>query len=173
MNASLPRWALRAATPDDHGVARDAHRLGRMDIKWPDRTALRGWARRQGWSTPWFGFEEACITKLLGDEECFKRAINESGIEITIPKRDYTISVDKLRELDALYEEQSTTGQPRSWGFLVEELRNIRRAVEAGVVVNVAGTQALHTWQDFYGWAHGRYYLLEEGYDHWIGDDES
>ena len=27
--------------------------------------------------------------------------------------------------------------------------------------------------RDFYAWAHGRYYALEEGYDHWIGDDRS
>jgi hypothetical protein len=44
--------------------------------------------------------------------------------------------------------------------------------VEAGVTVRIEGTPTvLRTWQDFYTWAHGRYYRLEEGYDRWIGDD--
>jgi hypothetical protein len=50
-------------------------------------------------------------------------------------------------------------------GALVEELRVIRRAVEAGFVVE------LRTWQGFYSWAHGRYHALEDGYDSWIGSD--
>jgi len=58
------------------------------------------------------------------------------------------------------------------FGILVEELRKIRRLVEAGLMVKIEGTQTvLTTWQDFYDWAHGRYYKLEEGYDRWIGDD--
>jgi hypothetical protein len=64
--------------------------------------------------------------------------------------------------------------RPTRWGWLVEELREIRRAVEAGVVVKVEGTQTvLKTWQGFYDWAHGRYHMLEDGYDSWIGDDNS
>lgn len=178
MNTSLPTWALRAATPEDQGFARDAHRLGRTQIKWPDLTALRAWAKQQGWSTPWFGFEEAFITTMLDSEENFERAINESGIAIHIPKRDHMISVEKLRELDALYEEREDMGvlgrRPTRWGWLVEELREIRRAVEAGVVVKVEGTQTvLKTWQSFYDWAHGRYHMLEDGYDSWIGDDDT
>ena len=86
--------------------------------------------------------------------------------------RDYTIPVEKLRQLDALYEERSTSGRPVSWGTLVEELREIRRAVEAGVVVTIQGGQTIRTWQGFYQWAHGRYHMLEDGYDKWIGDDQ-
>ena len=69
------------------------------------------------------------------------------------------------------------------WGFLGDVLllglasrgtREIRRAVEAGVVVKVEGTQTvLKTWQSFYDWAHGRYHMLEDGYDSWIGDDDT
>jgi len=78
--------------------------------------------------------------------------------------------------LDALYEEREDMGglgpRPTGWGWLVEELREIRRAVEAGVVVKVEETQTvLTTWQSFYDWAHGRYHMLEDGYDGWIGDD--
>ena len=176
MGTSIPTWALREATPEDQAFARDAHRLGRMHIEWPDRKALRAWARQQGWPTPWFGFEAAFITTMLASKENFARAIDDSGIGIHIPKQEHTISLEKLKELDALYEEREDTGglgpRPTGWGWLVEELREIRRAVEAGVVVKVEGTQTvLTTWQSFYDWAHGRYHMLEDGYDSWIGDD--
>ncbi len=115
---------------------------------------------------------------MLESEENFERAINESGIAIHIPKQDHVISVEKLRGLDALYEAREDTGglgpRPTRWGRLVEELRAIRRAVEAGVVVKIEGTQTvLKTWQRFYDWAHGRYHMLEDGYDSWIGDDDT
>lgn len=29
----------------------------------------------------------------------------------------------------------------------------------------------MRSWQQFYTWAHGRYHMLEDGYDTWIGDD--
>jgi hypothetical protein len=89
-----------------------------------------------------------------------------------IPKPDSTISAEKIRGLDALYAERSESGQPTGWGSLVEELREIRRAVEAGVVVTVEGGRTLRSWQQFYDWAHGRYHALEDGYDRWIGNDD-
>ena len=83
-----------------------------------------------------------------------------------------TISVEQLRGLDALYEARTPSGRPSDWGILVEELRRIRRTVEAGVKVKIEGTDTvLTTWQGFYDWAHGRYHMLEDGYDAWIGDD--
>ena len=176
MNNNIPTWALRAATFEDQGFAKDAQQQGRMQIKWPNIKALRSWAKQQRWPTPWFGFEEAFINTMLESKENFELAINESGIAIHIPKQEHMISVEKLRELDALYEEREDMGgrRPTRWGQLVEELRQIRRAVEAGVVVKVEGTQTvLKTWQSFYDWAHGRYHMLEDGYDSWIGDDES
>jgi hypothetical protein len=169
----LPAWAMRAATPEDGDLARDSHRRGRLRIKWPDLTALRGWAKRQGWPTLWFGFESAFIAKILEDKESFALALEESGIEVLLPKTDYTLSSERLSELDALYEERSADGRPTCWGLLVEELREIRRAVEAGVAVKVEGAQTMRTWQGFYDWAHGRYHMLEDGYDRWIGDDNS
>ena len=57
-------------------------------------------------------------------------------------------------------------------GVLVAGLREIRRAVAAGVVVYVDG-KTLRSFGSFYNWAHGRYDALEEGYDSWIGDDKS
>ena len=91
-------------------------------------------------------------------------------------RREHTLTLARLKELDALYEETEDMGvlgrRPTRWGTLVEELREIRRLVEEGVTVKVEGTQTvLKTWQGFYDWAHGRYHALEDGYDKWIGDD--
>ena len=171
MSKKIPAWALRAATADDQALAQAAKRQGSMHVTWPNANAVRGWAKQQGWATPWFGFEEAFIATMLETNAHFALAVQHSGIEIYIPRQDYTIADDKIRELDAAYAERSSTGQPHSWGSLVEELRAIRRAVEAGVVVHVEGAQTLRNWQDFYHWAHGRYHMLEDGYDAWIGDD--
>lgn len=171
MNNNIPAWALRAATVEDQGFAKDAHRQGRMQIKWPNIKTLRSWAKQQGWPTPFFGFEEAFIVKMLETNENFELAIEKGGIEIQVPRQYYTISSETICELDALYEERSSTGQPTSWGILVEELREIRRAVEAGVMVTIEGEQPILSWQNFYSWAHGRYHMLEDGYDKWIGDD--
>jgi len=88
------------------------------------------------------------------------------------------LTIETLKKLDALYEEREDSGplggRPTGWGTLVSKLREIRHLVEAGVKVNVEGTQTvLTTWQSFYEWAHGRYHMLEDGYDSWIGDDVS
>ncbi len=173
MKKDIPAWALRRVTPEEYGGVRYAQGQGRLQIQWPDLNALRDWAKRQGWPTPWFGFQDAFLTKMLENQENFQRGIAESGIEMRIPQPEFTISIEKLAELDALYAERSDSGRPTGWGVLVEELREIRRAVEAGVVVMVDDGPALRSWQGFYGWAHGRYHMLEDGYDSWIGDDAS
>ena len=87
---------------------------------------------------------------------------------------EQTLTLQMLQELDDLYAERSPSGRPTSGGALVEKLRAIRRVVEAGASVKVEGTETvLDTWQHFYAWAHGRYHMLEDGYDSWIGDDAS
>ena len=92
--------------------------------------------------------------------------------------REHTLTIEKLKELDALYQETEDRGilgqRHTGFGPLVEELREIRRLIEAGVHVRIEGMQTvLNTWANFYDWAHGRYHKLEEGSDHWIGDDAS
>jgi hypothetical protein len=89
----------------------------------------------------------------------------------------HTITCEMLMDLDALYEDKEDISSPtvthRHWGLLVEKLRQIRRLVEAGVMIRIEGSETvLTTWQDFYSWAHGRYHKLEEGYDEWIGHDD-
>jgi hypothetical protein len=146
--------------------------MGRAQILWPDLKKLRDWAQRQGWPAPRFGFEAAFLAKMLESEETFRLATKESGIEVLVPKPEFTISLDKLAEMDGLYEERSAACQATGWGVLVEELREIRRAVGAGVAVTIEGGPTLRGWQEFYDWAHGRYHALEDGTDKWIGGDE-
>lgn len=164
---------MRKAGREDWGAAREAHRRDTLQITWPDLSALRGWAQQHGWPTPFFGFQAAFTRTLLESDRNFERGVNASGIELHLPRLDYSIAGETLRQLDALYEARSANGRPVDWGGLVRELREMRRAVEAGVVLHVEGAPPLRTWQDFYSWAHGRYHMLEDGYDQWIGDDRS
>lgn len=172
MKKDIPAWAVRRVTAEDYAIVQDSHSRGTMQIQWPDRKVLRHWTKLQAWPTPRFGFETAFLAKMFESQMNFTQAIDESGIEIHVPQREYTLSVAELKELDSLYQERSSSGRPVSWGFLVEELREIRRAVEAGVVVQVEDGPRIQTWQEFYEWAHGRYHMLEDGYDKWIGDDQ-
>ncbi len=171
MKIIIPEWALTTAGPEDYALAREAHKRGVMQIAWPDRKTVRRWAGQQGWPTPHFGFENAFISHMLETSDNFALASSTSGLKIQMPRQSYTISAEKLGEFDALYAERSASGRPTDWGSLVEELRQIRRAIEAGVVVTVEGEQTLRSWNAFYTWAHGRYHMLEDGYDRWIGDD--
>ena len=168
----IPEWASREAGPGDLRAALDAQRRGSLQAAWPDRKALRRWAKSQGWPAPWLGFDKAFLARMLEDEASFDRAIRESGLGLRVPRQDCTIPAEKLRVLDALYDERSESGQPVGWRSLVSELREIRRAVEAGAVVTVEGGPSLRSWQGFYDWAHGRYHMLEDGCDKWIGNDD-
>ncbi len=171
MKIAIPAWAMRRVVAEDYSVARDTHSQGTLQIQWPNLNELRAWSKLQGWPIPWFDFEAAFLATLFESQMNFVQAISESGIELHIPQPAYTFSVERLRELDALYEERSPSGQPVSWRMLVEKLREIRRAVEAGVVIQVEGGPTMRNWQGFYAWAHGRYHMLEDGSDSWIGDD--
>lgn len=180
MSQDIPAWAKQRVLPDDPDFleVRQLHRQGRTQIQLPNLKELKGWAKSHGWPTPMFGFKELFITKLFESNETFSLALNESGINIHVPIKEHILTIEMLKKLDALYEEREDSnplgGRPTGWGTLVSKLREIRHLVEAGVQVNIEGTQTvLITWQSFYDWAHGRYYMLEDGYDSWIGDDVS
>jgi len=103
-------------------------------------------------------------------------AIPQKKDRCKMTPKEHTITQEKLEKLDFLYEDAEiitpTMRNYRQWGSLVEELRAIRRMVEAGIIVKIEGTETtLTTWQEFYTWAHGRYYLLEDSFTKWIGDD--
>jgi hypothetical protein len=101
---------------------------------------------------------------MLANDENFGLAVGESGLEIRIPKEEHVISAAELAGFDAEY------GDPQSWRWLVADLREVRRAIEAGVVVLVED-EKLNSFESFYSWAHGRYHALEDGADEWIGMD--
>ncbi len=171
MKAALPSWAIKTAGPEDLGDVRAARGQGTLQIKWADSKVLRDWARQRDWSMPWLGVQEAFLTRMLEDEASFALALKDGLVEIHLPKTEHTISAEALRALDESYAERSESGRPTGFRYLVESLREIRRAVEAGIVVNVEGAPPLRTWQGFYTWAHERYHMLEEGSDEWIGAD--
>jgi hypothetical protein len=110
---------------------------------------------------------------MLQNDANFALAVGTSGLEVRLPKREHAIGPQQLKELDAMYDARSPSepGRPTEWGGLVAALCEIRRAVEAGVEVKIADGPVLQTWQGFYEWAHGRYHMLEDGYDSWIGHD--
>ena len=180
MRQDIPGWAKQKVPPENQNFfeVRRLHRRGRTEIRLPNLKELRDWAKSHGWSTPRFGFKEAFIARMFENDDLFTLALNESGVEIYIPIREHTLTIEMLKELDELYEETEDMGvlgqRPTRWGTLVEELRKIRRLVEGGVKVKVEGTQTvLTTWQSFYDWAHESYHALEDGYDSWIGNDDS
>lgn len=160
---------MQIATPADFSLVREAHGRGTLQIEWPKDNALRAWAKQKAWPNPWFGFEKAFLTHLLETPENFALALHESGLQIHLLRKEYTLSNEKIEAFDALYAERSESGRPTHWGTLVEELREIRRAIEAGVKVQLEDGSKLSSWQGFYTWAHGRYHMLEDGYDEWIG----
>lgn len=166
--AGLPSWAQTTAEPQDYAAVLARHGHDPDMIRWPDLGKLKLWARQQKWPVPWFGFQRAFVRKMLENEDNFHRAIRLSGLVCVIPKSEHQVSARELRELDDLYLEAG-----RSWDALVVGLRELRRAVEAGVAISIEDGPTLRSWQAFYSWAHGRYPRLEEGCDHWIGDDAS
>jgi hypothetical protein len=168
----LPAWAIQPATPHDRTRVEQARERGDLQIIWPDSRSLRAWAARQGWPTPRFGFQAAFLTKMLESDDAFALALQDRSVEMVIPVERYILPPQELSELDALYAARGATGRPTNWGVLVEALREIRRAIEAGVQVEIEG-HTLYSWSSFYTWAHGRYHMLEDGYDSWIGDDKS
>lgn len=164
MQPTLPEWALKSADVHDRQATLEARRLKVLQLTWKNDQAPRKWAKEHGWPTPWLSFTEAFLAKMLATDSDFALALFDSGVQITIPKSSYTIPQEELRELDEAYEE-------RSWRWLVEALREIRRAVQAGVVVHVDGN-TLKSFDSFYEWAHGRYHALEDDTGTgWIGDD--
>ena len=162
-NNILPEWAVAPATSADRLATIQANENGTLQSNWATCPSLKSWAKKQGWPTSWFNFQSTFFKTMLENDANFALALTDSGLKITIPKQTYTFPDETLKNFDQAYED-------RQWNWLVESLREIRRAVEAGVVVTIAG-ETLKSWSDFYTWAHGRYHVLEDGADKWIGDD--
>ena len=176
MKKDAPKWALEKATPQDYQRAQAAYENATWQLTWPEDQAIRAWAKQQGWPAPRLNFKGHFIKKTLANEASFALARQESGLQILIPKEYYQFPDQELKTMDRWYEERENMGalgrRPVNWGLLVEGLREIRRAIEADVVVEIEG-QKLKRVGRFLTWAHERYPLLEEGYDSWYGDDNA
>ena len=176
MTKGAPGWAMETATPQDRQRAKDAYQNRTWQLTWPEEKSIRAWARQQGWPVPWFIFDGRFIDTMLASDENFARALEESGLQVRIPREYYKLPDEDLKTMDTWYEEREDSGALRSrpvgWGVLVESLREIRRAIEAGVVVEIEDKKIKRVGS-FLTWAHERYHMLEDGYDSWYGDDES
>ena len=159
----LPAWAITKATAPDRAIAKKAYEDGTAKIVFRDYASLRQWMKDNGWKKPWLFLRKSFIKQLFAHDENYRLVLRERIVEIRIPKKNVTISDKQLKDIDESYDE-------RSWSYVVEALREMRRAIEAGVVIQVDG-KTLKSWNEWYTWAHSRYYLLEEGSDKWIGDD--
>jgi hypothetical protein len=179
MKYDIPTWAMQRVNLMDHSFLDVKLLQGqeRTQIQLPDLKKLKSWAKFHHWPTPWFGFKDKFIARVFESEDCFKLALKESGIIIHIPIKQHTVSIARLKKLDAMYNARADMGgvgqRPTDWGALVSELREMRGLIEAGVEVKIVECQTiLNSWQSFYTWAHGRYHLLEDGCDSWIGNDD-
>ena len=159
-----PDWAYRSVNGSDREAVLEAHQAGTMLTNWGEAGDLKGWAKQQGWPTSWLNFESKFYETMLASDDNFGLAVTKSGLKIRIPKKEHTITAKTLAEFDSQYSD------PQSWRWLVEDLREVRRAVELGVVVLVEDKR-LDSFESFYSWAHGRYHMLEDGADEWIGMD--
>lgn len=180
MEKTIPYWALRVAGAGDR---RDAIRAqvrgvlftnwdplhGSSTVNYAGQPLIDGppvdWAEGHDWPTPRTSFEQAFLVKMLESDKNFDLAVAESGVELYLPQKMHTLTAEDLQGLDELYQ------AAENWGSLVEGLRDLRRAIESGVIVLVEDEE-LRTVGAFYQWAHGRYHALEDGYDGWIGIDE-
>ena len=84
-----------------------------------------------------------------------------------------TLPDAELAHLDSLYDARDASDRPSEWGTLVAKLRVMRRSIESGEAVKVHDGALLQSVLEFHTWAYRHYKLLEEGYDSWIGDDDS
>jgi hypothetical protein len=173
MTSTTPDWAMRPVEVEDRENMSSLLRRGLVKITWPEISKLKRWAREHHWATPWFGFKETFIRQMLESDSKFLMGLNNSGIRVSVPKKQVDFDAYQLRDLDELYKARDDDGRPGNWNQLVRELRDLRHAIEAGVALKVDATHTLRSWQDFYTWAHSRYPGLEDGCDSWIGDDRS
>ena len=172
----LPKWAVQKATGQDFRRTKQSIEHGTYTISGPDTKTLKTWAKQQGWPTSWFGFNHKFVQKMLESEANFALALQDAGLVVWIPRESYRISKQQLQSWDAMYEEREDMGalgmRPTRLGSLVENLREVRRAIEAQVFIEIDNRQ-LHNVGSFLKWVDERYHMLEDGYDSWVGDDRS
>ncbi len=115
--------------------------------------------------TEWYALEPESIP--IGEQ--YRTEIIESPRRVSapepkaaVPPASNVISDEILKEFDDLYGERTT----RAWASLAEELQKLRRVVDLGIVVEVAGA-TLRDSPSFDDWVRERYPLVR------LGDQEA
>ena len=160
----LPSWALRSATTAEREKAADAYYRSKAKTVFRDRKKLRSWIEYHGWKTSWLHLEDSFYKELFSNDEFFKEGLEDGVVEIFIPKESYTFSDEEFKNINDGY-------SAREFNWVVEYLREIRRAIEAGILVEIDGLQ-LKSEIAFYNWVDKQFHILEEVADKWIGNDD-
>ena len=160
---NVPNWALTRARFEDRIKVKKAFEKRNAHFVFKDRKKLKSWMKSKKWRTSWLFPEKSFYQALLANDENFQTALSENVVEILVPKSTYKVPEKEIEKIDQYYEQEE-------WDWAVECLREIRRAIDAGVVIKI-GDQQFTTAGSFYTWAHKRYHILEEASDKWILDD--
>ncbi len=161
MNA--PGWALTKAGSEDRKIVKEAFDKKRTNFVFKDKKSLKSWMKSKKWRTSWLFPEQSFYQAIFENDDNFQTALSENIVEIFLPKSAYKVPDKEIEKIDQYYEQEE-------WDWAVECLREIRRAIDAGVVIKI-GDQQFTTAGSFYTWAHKRYHILEEASDKWILDD--
>lgn len=157
----LPNWALRPATANDREYAREARSKLSGTFEFTDRKGLRGWMKGKKWKASWLLLETSFFRNLFESDNNFQLALAEGIITIKLPKAAHQINKEHLDRLDKEY-------GAGGYDFMVEPLREIRRALEAEVGIEIEGKK-MKSVSTFISWVNERYPLIEEGADEWFG----
>jgi hypothetical protein len=158
----LPNWALEKAGPNDRVRSKAAYqqKTGRFTV--PNRVSLKDWMLARGWKRSWLSPEGSFYKQCFQDDVLFQLALKDQMIDIWIPKAMHQVSAANLAAIDEDY-------QQKDWSAAVAQLRDIRRAIDAGITIELDG-QTFISSGAFYTWAHQRYHVLEEISNDWMMD---
>lgn len=156
----LPKWALEKAGPQDRVRAQDAYQRKTGHFIAPEWPSLREWMRAREWKYSWLSKETAFYKQCFRNDDNFRAVLEDQIAELWIPKQSHQVSEDDLASIDKDYSD-------RAWSSAVAQLKDLRRAIDAGITIKVDG-RTFTSSGSFYTWVHKRYHALEEASDDWI-----
>lgn len=159
----LPNWALEKAGPHDRVRAKEARQKDTGRFTLPNRVSLKEWMKARGWKRSWISPEGSFYKQCFQDDTLFQLVLKEKMVDIWIPKQSHRISEADLAAINRDYEAQD-------WSATAAQLRDIRRALGAGVIIEIDG-QSFKSSGSFYTWVHQRYHALEGISNEWMTDE--
>jgi len=169
-------WVYRSVGPDEREAARAAHEAGKLLTNWNCpynfRTKLctkpflnkppKDWARSVGWPTPLFSFEERFLKTMLSNDDPFRLAMDQGGVELFVPVEQYQVPEEDVEAWDGEIKD------PKNWDALASGFRELCRIINFGVPVVVQGRTYTNSGIFYNEWIYQRYKVLEEGSDIFI-----